>query len=229
MEIHFQIKMNEALYLRDPDNSVLGKKILKKSIELIYDLGFEAFTFKKLAKSIGTTEASIYRYFENKHTLLVYLTAWYWSWLEFQINYQTNNIKDPGTKLERIIRLLVCPAIEDIQASCLHQHLHQVIIAEGVKVCHTKQVKEDNERGFFRSYNALCNAIASVISECNPRYTFSKSLALTLIETAYVQNFFMNNLPSLTDFNENAKEEDLISFLSKMSFTHLKGHRSLTP
>ena len=95
MDINLQVKMNEKLYIRNPELSDLGKKIIKHSILLIHKNGFELFTFRKLAESIGTTEASIYRYFENKHRLLIYLTAWYWNWLEYQINFQTNNIKNP--------------------------------------------------------------------------------------------------------------------------------------
>ena len=79
MEIQLQIKMNEKLFLRDPEQSELGKKIILHSIQLIHLNGFEAYTFKKLAESIGTTEAGIYRYFENKHRLLIYLSVWYWS------------------------------------------------------------------------------------------------------------------------------------------------------
>jgi hypothetical protein len=52
MEIELQIKMNPSLYLRDPEQSELGKNIIKHSIQLIHDNGFEAFTFKKLAESI---------------------------------------------------------------------------------------------------------------------------------------------------------------------------------
>ena len=37
----------------------------------------EEFTFRKLAQKINTTEASVYRYFENKHRLLIYILAWY--------------------------------------------------------------------------------------------------------------------------------------------------------
>ena len=93
MELHFRIKMNEKLYLRDPDLSVLGKKIVKHGLELIIKLGFENFTFKKLALDIDTTEASIYRYFENKHRLLTYLVSWYWSYTEQKMNYHINNLK----------------------------------------------------------------------------------------------------------------------------------------
>jgi AcrR family transcriptional regulator len=72
MDIQLQIKMNEKLFLRNPEQSELGKKIIMHSIQLIHEQGFEAFTFKKLAKAIGSTEAGIYRYFENKHRLLIY-------------------------------------------------------------------------------------------------------------------------------------------------------------
>ena len=102
MEYQFKLKMNERLFLRNPEETVLGRKILKHSVELIYKLGFEVFTFKKLAEEIGSTETGIYRYFENKHKLLIYITAWYFGWIEFQINFQTNNIKDHKVKLQKI-------------------------------------------------------------------------------------------------------------------------------
>ena len=75
-------KLNERLYLRDPQSTELGQRIVSKGIELIDGLGFEQFTFKKLAAQVNSTEPSIYRYFENKHRLLHYLTAWYWSWMD---------------------------------------------------------------------------------------------------------------------------------------------------
>ena len=65
MKLHVQIKMNEELYLRNPEGSELGKKIIQYSIQMIHKNGFEAFTFKKLAEEINSTEASVYRYFEN--------------------------------------------------------------------------------------------------------------------------------------------------------------------
>ena len=65
MDIQLKIKMNEKLFIRDPEQSELGKKIIQHSIQLIHKCGFEAFTFKKLALDIGTTEAGIYRYFEK--------------------------------------------------------------------------------------------------------------------------------------------------------------------
>lgn len=150
MKVQLQIKMNEALFLRNPESSELGKNILKHSIQLIYKTGFESFTFKKLAEDIGTTEAGIYRYFENKHKLLLYLTAWYWGWLEFQISFQTNNINDPADKLKRVIKLLATAVEDDEQINYINEGLlHQIIIAEGSKAYLTKQVEEDNKQLFL--------------------------------------------------------------------------------
>ena len=78
-----QIKIDEKVFSKDPLSSELGKNIIFHSIGLIDELGFEAFTFKKLAEKIQCTEASIYRYFENKHKLLTYHLTWYWLWLEY--------------------------------------------------------------------------------------------------------------------------------------------------
>ncbi|MEJ7587832.1 MAG: helix-turn-helix domain-containing protein [Ferruginibacter sp.] len=223
MRLQIQIKMNEALFLRNPESSDLGKNIIKHSVQLMYKNGFEAFTFKKIADTIGTTEAGIYRYFENKHKLLVYLTAWYWGSLEFQISFHTNNMKDPTVKLKRVIKLLATAVDGDEQTSYINESLlHKIIIAEGSKAYLTKQVGEDNKQQFFKPYKDLCAVIANIISECSPKYKYPKSLASTIIEMAHFQNFFMNNLPSLTDFGKNKEESEIISFLNDLVFTSLK-------
>jgi AcrR family transcriptional regulator len=223
MKLQLQIKMNDALYLRNPENSELGKNILKHSIQLIYKTGFEVFTFKKLAEDIGTTEAGIYRYFENKHKLLLYLAAWYWGWLEFQISFHTNNIEDPSLRLKRVIKLLATAVEDDEQTIHINESLlHQIIISEGSKAYLTKQVGEDNKQHFFKPYKDLCAVIGNIISECSPEYKYPKSLASTIIEMAHFQNFFMNNLPSLTDFSDTKEESEIIAFLNDLVFSSLK-------
>ena len=215
--------MNEALFLRNPESSDLGKNILKHSVMLIDKTGFETFTFKKLADDIGTTEASIYRYFENKHKLLVYLTAWYWGWLEFQIKYHTNNIKAPSVKLKKVINLLAKAVEDDEQTSYINEIiLHQIIITEGSKAYLTKQVSEDNKQQFFKPYKDLCAVVGNIISECNPKYKYPKSLASAIIEMAHFQNFFKKNLPSLTDFGSKNEETEIIAFLNDFVFKSLK-------
>ncbi|MDP1638215.1 MAG: TetR/AcrR family transcriptional regulator [Candidatus Nitrotoga sp.] len=222
MEIQLQIKMNDKLFLRDPEQSELGKKIILHSIQLIHLNGFEAFTFKKLAEAIGTTEAGIYRYFENKHLLLIYLTAWYWSWLEYQVTFQTNNIKDPVVKLKMVIKLLATTLKEYIRTNYVDESiLHQIIITEGSKAYLTKRVSENNKDHLFKPYKDLCAVIGNMILECNPRYKYPRSLATTIIEMAHFQNFFMNNLPSLTDFGKNKDEAEIVRFLEDLVFSSL--------
>lgn len=223
MNVELQILMNEKLYLRNPDHTDLGRKIIKHSIEMIHQHGFEAFTFKKLAEVIGTTEAGIYRYFENKHRLLIYIVAWYWSWLEYQVSYRTNNIADPAVKLKLIIDLLAKTVEDDISTTYVDESiLHQIVITEGSKTYLTKRVTEDNKDRLFKPYKDLCAHIARIINEYNPAYPFPKSLASTIIEMAHYQNFFMNHLPSLTDFGEEKDENRLIAYLEDLVFSSIK-------
>lgn len=223
MKLQVQIMMNDALFVRNPETSELGRKMVKHSIQLIHKHGFEAFTFKKLAEDIGTTEAGVYRYFENKHKLLVYITAWYWGWLEFQIRFQTNNIASPEDKLRRIIKLLASTIEDDEQTSHVDESLlHQIIIAEGSKAYLTKQVGEDNKQHFFKPYKDLCAMIGNIITECNPHYKYPRSLASTIVEMAHFQNFFMKNLPALTDFGRNSEESEVICFLDDLVFSRLR-------
>ena len=109
------IKINTKVFKKDPLSSDLGGDILRNSVELIEELGFEDFTFRKLAARIGSTEASVYRYFENKHNLLAYLTMWYWSWMEYRIFVTTLNIDDPKVQLERAIKCLTDEVKEDLE------------------------------------------------------------------------------------------------------------------
>ena len=223
MEVHLQIKMNEKLFLRDPEQTELGKKIINHSIQLIDKNGFELFTFKKIAEAIGTTEASIYRYFENKHRLLIYLTAWYWSWLQYRLAFNTNNINDPEVKLKMIIQLLTTTVEDDDDSLHIDEALlHKIIISEGSKAYLTKHVSEDNKEQLFKPYKDLCGVIADIILECNPKYKYPRSLASTIIEMAQFQNFFMTNLPSLTDFGKSKDELKVISFLEDLVFSSLR-------
>lgn len=226
MKIQLQIKMNEKLFLKDPAQSELGKKIILHSIQLIYENGFEAFTFRKLAEDIGTTEASVYRYFENKHRLLIYITTWYWSWLEYRVVIHTNNIDDPVAKLKMIIKLLATIVEDDIKTSYVNESiLHQIIITEGSKTYLTRKVSEDNKNHLFKPYKDLCAKISEIILECNPNYKYPKSLSSTIIEMAHFQNFFMHNLPSLTDFGKNKDESEIVLFLEDLAFSSLNSAR----
>ena len=49
MAVSINISLNDRLYLRDPQETSLGKKIIEHSILLIDEIGFESFNFKKLS------------------------------------------------------------------------------------------------------------------------------------------------------------------------------------
>ena len=223
MKLALQINMNPSLYLRDPEGTDLGKNIIKHSIQLIHDTGFEAFTFKKLAESIGTTEAGVYRYFENKHKLLVYIISWYWRWLDFQIGYQTKNLTNPVSKLKKVITILAATVEDDLMTGHVDESiLHQILISEGSKAFLTKQVNQDNKQEYFKPYKDLCNTVGEIILECNPKYKYPHSLSSTIIEMAHLQNFFMNHLPSLTDFSKSKNESEIINYLEDLVFNTIR-------
>jgi hypothetical protein len=63
------ISVNPNTYLRNPEETELGRKIIKHGIELMSETGYQCFNFKSLAQHMNSTEASMYRYFENKYML----------------------------------------------------------------------------------------------------------------------------------------------------------------
>ena len=213
-------KLNDHLYVRDPQHTALGQNIINKGVELIDRLGFEQFTFKKLAEEIGSTEASIYRYFENKHRLLHYLTAWYWSWLEYRIDLATNSILNPEEKLRACIRVIteekrLDPAFEFVD----EEKLHRIVIAELDKTYLTKWVDIDNQEGLFLGFKSLCKKISTIISQVNPDYLFPQSLASITLLTAKQQLFFTQHLPSLSILkNDSHVHEALFELLENMVF-----------
>ena len=201
---NIKIQVNEKIYVKDPETSTLGKKIIQESILLMDEIGFEDFTFKKLGERIGSNESSLYRYFENKHKLLLYLSSWYWGWMEYRMVFSTSNIIDPMEKLKRAITI-VTEKIEDDSAT-LHINesvLNKIIIAEFTKTLLTKEVDEENKEGFFLIYKRVINRIIEIIQEINPEYAYAKTLASSIVEGSLHQHFLKDHLKTITNCNEN--------------------------
>ena len=197
---NIKIQVNEKIYVKDPETSNLGKKIVQESIILIDEIGFENFTFKKLGERIGSNESSIYRYFESKHKLLVYLSSWYWGWMEYRLVFSTNNISNPSEKLKKAI-VIVTEKIQD-DSSTLHINesiLNKIIIAEFTKTILTKEVDEENKEGFFLVYKRVIIRIVDIIREVNPDYQFAKTLASSIVEGSLHQHFLRDHLKTITD------------------------------
>jgi AcrR family transcriptional regulator len=223
MSWQIQIQLNEKLFLRDPTLSEVGRKIVNQGAIMMDKLGLEDFTFKKLATKLKTNESSIYRYFESKHRLLIYLVDWYWRWLEYLVIIHTNNITDPFKKIDIILNILMLNVEGDLAGGVEleKQVLHQLVIKEGSKSYLTNHVTEDNKHQFFKPYKDLCARIANVFLEINPKYKYSRSLTSTVLEMAHYQYFFMKNLPRLTDFGHAKDEQEIINFLRHLILSSL--------
>ncbi|MCJ8166966.1 TetR/AcrR family transcriptional regulator [Pontibacter sp. E15-1] len=218
-----KISLDHKSYLREPESTTLGRKIIAESIRLIDALGFEQFTFKKLAAEIGSTEASVYRYFENKHKLLVYLVSWYWAWLHYTVTFQLQNLPSPTDRLNRAIEVVARAGQAD-DPSVAHideRILHRVIVAESSKVYHTKEVDSENKEGFFLELKRFCHYLALIVLEINPGYPYPHALISTTLEAAHQQLFFAQHLPSLTDVAAEQYTET-VNFLKQMVFASIK-------
>lgn len=208
---NLRMRINEKLYLKDPETSVLGKKILEHSILLIDKMGFESFTFKKLGESIGSNESSVYRYFENKHKLLLYLSSWYWSWMEYRMALATLNIEAPLKRLHIAIREVTGEVEDDDRTTFIRESvLNRIIIAEFTKTFLTKEVDEENRQGFFLVYKSVINRLAVLIADVNPDYPYIKSLASSIVEGALHQHYLKDHFTTITDFYR--KENDITTF-----------------
>jgi hypothetical protein len=208
MSIEIKMSLNDGLYLREPQDSKLGRNIIQNSILLIDEFGFESFTFKKLAEKIGSTEASIYRYFENKHLLLLFLMNWYWEWVNYLIYFNTMNVEDSRKKLKIIIHSFVSASKDNPSVDYVNESkLHNIVIAEGGKAYHTKDVDDENSKGFFSSYKNLARTVSKVITQINPDFKYPFALATNLFEMSNNHIYFAKHLPKLTDIS--VKENDV--------------------
>ena len=216
--VKIHIDVDAKLYLKDPNSSELGLQIIQHGIQMIDKIGFESFTFKKLATRIGATEPSIYRYFESKHKMLLYLLAWYWNWMDYKVILGTSNIASPNDRLRIAIQLLSAPIEKDPSFEHIDEvALYKIVVSESSKVYLIKDVDSVNEQGLFISYKRLCNRVAAMVNEINPDYRFRRALISTVIESSHDQKFFAEHLPSLTDV-KHKRLHDTTEFLTELVF-----------
>lgn len=200
---NIKFNIGDSIYVKDPETSELGKKILKESILLINEIGFEEFTFKKLGIKIGSNESSIYRYFENKHKLLVYLSCWYWSWIEYKLVFATANMENPMQKLIKAIAVVTEKIEDDETTDYINESvLNKIIIEEFSKTLQTREVDNENKKGYFIIYKRVINRIISFVEDVNTDYPYAKSLISSIVEGALHQHFLKDHLKTITNCNE---------------------------
>ncbi len=195
----FKIEVNSNLYVKDPYSSELGEMIVKEGTSLIQELGMENFTFRKLAGKIGSTEAAIYRYFENKHKLLLYLNAWYWGWMEHNLVFATANLEDASERLIVGIRLMVDGPIFKKNDHLDPVALRNLVVNESLKGYLTKAVDNEHESGIFAQVYKFGDRISEIVQEINPSYKYPKTLVSTVMESSLLQSFNSQHLPGMTE------------------------------
>ena len=227
MNLQISIHPSQKLALRDPESSALGRKIIREGIVLMCQLGYEQFTFKKLAEAVESTEASIYRYFENKHRLLLYFLTWYWNYVEYQAIVSLQNLNDPTIKIQKMIEILTVGLPNWSDASGIDKAaLHEIVITESSKAYLTKEVDAINGEQLFKPYKDLCQHIANIFAEYNPTYPYPRSLATTVLEMAQFQPYFMAHLPALTDFGKERDPSKVAEFLENLVFAALESKKN---
>lgn len=211
---NLKISVNESLYLKDPESTELGRKIIEQSILLIDEMGFDAYTFRKLGERIGSNESSIYRYFENKHKLLLYLSAWYWGWTEYHMVFKTHSILDSRDKLRTAIYMLTRDiSIDNNFIHVNEEALFRIMISEFSKSYLTKEVDQQNKEGYFALYKRIILRLSEMIKEVNPEYPFALSLASTVVEGALHQHYLSQHFESITNCNKDFTPTDFYTDL----------------
>ncbi len=213
---NLKIAVPEKIFIKDPESSALGKRIIEHSIYLIDEIGFDSFTFKKLGAKIGSNESSIYRYFESKHKLLLYLSSWYWAWIEYQVVFSTHSLNDNQAKLEKAIEIVSQTVKEDSNFSHINEvALNRIIINENSKSYLTKEVDEENKDGYFIIYKRLVRRISEMILSVKSDYPYASSLASTIVEGALHQHFLKDHFKSITDCNASTTPTNFFKHLTR--------------
>lgn len=215
----FQIPVLEAIAIRNPQATQLGQRILEGSIFLIDELGFEQFTFKKLAQSVGTTEASVYRYFASKQKLLLYLINWYWGRLECRLLLQTQGgtVKDRLDKALDLVLLLTATSM----SFAIEKRLQRIVIHEASKVFLTKAVDADHQTGYHSIYTEIVRYVSDLVRAYKPSCKYPEMLVSTLLEGSLQQRFFSEHLPEVTNASE---QEDAVAVFYKQLFFSFLHH-----
>jgi len=182
----FSLQVSEIFYLRNPHTTALGKKMIAQAIEMIDDVGYSQFTFKKLALSINSVEASIYRYFENKEHMLFYLVATYWTATNFRVKFYTQMLKSHEERLfttidvltgiqEASVPGLVFDRYEALQRIARKNYFYALTILKN------KENGEVLEKELFRLSKEIQDHLEASIKKLAPSFTHSALMADTIM------------------------------------------------
>lgn len=203
---HYTVQLDKTLFVKDPSTSEVGKEIVRKSVKLLAKEGIENFNFKKLSQAIASTETTIYRYFTNKHQLVMYLSSWYWVKLESRIVFATANIPDPKEQLQKTIKELCFRIPKSAESNQLdEQLLQELVFNDSWKAFDSNLPTACNPKSYYVAYEDLCDRIAVILHACDKSYKTPKALASALIDTSHRQMFFQKHLSHISDIGKTNK------------------------
>ncbi|MBT8231279.1 MAG: TetR/AcrR family transcriptional regulator [Saprospiraceae bacterium] len=210
-------------YHRNPLDTELGRNIIRHSIDLLSEKGFQCFNFKMLASSMKSTEASVYRYFENKQMLLVYLTSWYWEYLDYLIMIHTTNIEDPKKRLRIAIKTIVDGASHESQLDYINlKKLHKIIVEQSSKVIKSKKIENCKKQNLFSNFENLNDNLAKMIISCDSNFKYPSTLATNMLKMAIDHTYYAEHLCSVTEITncmvtkKTQLEEMLVYFVERL-------------
>ena len=223
MAINISISVHPNTYLRDPMDTTLGKKIIKHSIDILSETGYQCFNFRNLAKDMKSTEASVYRYFENKHMLLVYLCSWYWDYLNYLIEIDTRNVTDPEQKLKIAVRTIVNgPSAPNPSDFIDQSKLSTIIVENFFKAMFNKTTTVEEKENLFANYRNLNANLTAIVKEYNADFKYPCAIASTIIKMSIDHSYYADQICSLTEITnciqtKRAQIEDMINhFIQKL-------------
>jgi hypothetical protein len=144
----------------------------------------------------------------------LYLSSWYWAWLEYQLVIETFSIANHLEKLQKAVTIVTRTVEEDSNFSHINEILlYRIIVNESSKSFLTKEVDKDNKEGYFEIYKRLISRLEQMIIAVNPKYPFGLSLASTVLEGGLHQHFLREHFPSLTNCKNGETPTDFFYHL----------------
>lgn len=219
----FSLQVSDTFYLRNPHTTALGKKMIARAITIIDEIGYSQFTFKKLALSINSVEASIYRYFENKEHMLFYLVATYWTATNFRVKFFTQMLRSHEERVYTTIDVLTgiqsaaVPGLDFNQYEAL-QRIARKNYFYALTILRNKENGEVLERELFKVSKEIQDHLEASIRKLAPSFQYSALMADTIM------NKGLYSVEELKSAGLNNREEgyrELASFLKEV-LSHLR-------
>lgn len=200
MPTELRIHVDSKLFQRDPEETDLGRRIIEEGVRLIDSLGIEEFTLKKLATAIDSTEASMYRYFENKHQLLFYLLSWYWTRLSYLFDSQTLRVEDPWERLRVGLQVVIDIIEDDPTTTHIDEAaLSRIAILESSKVYRFATTQERYGDAIFLAHSEFSDRMVRAVKLISPQYPHPKALISVVLLGLQRQLYHLVHMPHMTD------------------------------